>query len=1422
MSKILCKRSVLLVFIFGLIICQTGNQIVNAVPNHFSNYSAIIINKENVSHIAIEQVYDSANTLHLILILWFSNDTYKLLNYWNGQYSIIDSGVSYGAEIIKVITLNEGIGVFYIDSDNYYNRILKFYKWSETSEEICVVSSYSSVAYVSEFFIDYFDGIISVFWVNDVDYVNENSNLTYITIDPKNLKVSIISNYVLPLLPYYIKGVYFGNDSLFVISLQEAWINTTYRTIILTQRLFPNNTLVNCTTFILFRRYYSSITFTRVEGSNRSDLFYVVFTTMDEIHTKRLFIGENKTFEGYASFLNGTNQTPMGYYLSDPIVKAYENVSFIALCSIDYFFETSSNQNKKVNIVFFTEKGNSFLRNEIVIGINGQSTNFQKWFDLILVDQKGNFTATYAQILDDSQFPDNYLAKELIDIEIASSFLLPEIEPIFMELKILSNWAYFWRVNWPIFVGVISFIVVIYAVFHKRINKFIRKIKKYLLRPIIETESKTKLILINLWLFITGSLKLVWWLWSSNKKRVIVSILGMTIIVSTITLSILTTESKFGSMVAARVDNSVIANNWYSSVDWSYTLSSGSSFIYPNSENWTDTLVNDMMGTFMQNAPTYASLIDDYSVTVSIPELDFSCYNLENDSIHWSSNLLGYTHAYSVLISNLLAEGRVPQNPNEIVVSAATQEVYGLKIGDTLKLYANLATRDKYYNMTIVGFFHFEAPIQVRELAQKLGLSGDLFSFLDGGSALVPIQHFGTILDNIDVSPLLLKGQVQFIFDFAGKYSQSKAEQLGKDLEKLSTMGSISFSFGEGTWEYNDELSFIVIELNSLLISAKFSMLVLLVPLLYLGIFLVTETSALFRASYNKEIEILSSKGMSIGRIATTYTLMKILESIIAILLSIVIVLVTLPTLVKIDTFLTFNDSFAKPNLHGLIAAIPSSFVFLLLITVPDMIKLSIRRRRAIKEPKRFIKFLKKFQLLNIFYIGTGSLLCYLFFYLSDMISLGINAVNNLILTILQYLFAVALMLVFLGLGLLIRDLHKLLLMFLSKVAWKIKKSKIALLLVNIRSDIDLFNKHFLTWMLLIWLIVPAILFPINIQHQMINEAKFYHNADIVIPNADLTNQSSINEFVNELEVEAWTSVIIFKGSYKTLTFTLEVINNTEAYHRIAYSPPKEYVNNWDKNINSLSENNTMLVSEKYFTYVAGGQPEIMFDNVIFNITGTFKLFPGYQVENEFVVVTSLENSILLMPALSSIDLIDNSILIKLKNSEKQESFVIKLKEKYGIQATSFEGYYYDSLFSAFPIYPLLTTEYILTILICLTTILFISITAPLKTLLYRINKHDVLKKIGIPTHTIIFQTIAEHVIASLFIGIIIGYIGAKILLHYMTSFVLVLLSDLSFNIHDPIWATLLIFVIFPLMFIGIFAVTMANNFRKYRPINLE
>jgi hypothetical protein len=993
-------------------------------------------------------------------------------------------------------------------------------------------------------------------------------------------------------------------------------------------------------------------------------------------------------------------------------------------------------------------------------------------------------------------------------------------QTLLYNLKSYSRFVYFWGKYWYAVAIPIIVLGLVYLVFYKRINRGLRKLKSYLLRPIIADASKSKLIITNLWLFIQNATSLILVLWRTNKRRLFINLLGFTILATIIIASTSLYDSKRGSLVLDYVSNYNIYENGSNSI--SFNIPGTGVDIGELTLNSTKTALDGIVDSIRISSPILSKAIDSYYYSI------FSSISIELYSIEILHG--AFSESYNPVFEALMVEGYLPRKHGDILISDDVANPFNLQVGDKIYLPLN------DFNVTISGIYDTPSYAALQSLCRTNNLPLDpVNTFTASGFAASPMEFYFSIYENVSDSSLDLLGSLQFGYDFAN-IAPNEITIVKEELDALVQRNPHRLPSlpPQCTWHFNNEFIFAFYGIETTLATTQLLIIFFLVPIIYLAWFLIFEVNELFGLSFEQEIRILRSKGVSTGNISFIYLTMKSLEAIIATVVGFLITLAMLPPLLRVNKFLDFKPTSARMVFTSVPLSVGISLILLLLISFPRIIKMSKSEKKIQKTPRRFIKLLKNLRLHYIFIIILGGVIGGIGYWLFTLFSIDIfSAVTNAIALMFLYIIGIGAMISLLGVGLLVKDLHKILMIILSKISWGTRKTKFSLSMVDIRSDINLFNNTFLTYIILVGILMPFILSPIAIQNKIHNETLFYTGSDIYVNNWLNYDPSLLDQLKAYNEIDSMCNITIFRNSLGSSEFYTLVYSDIDDYLLSSFNPPKHIFKDWKKRVEQTNEPNTLMVSQGFYVFVAQEEDTYSISNgsnsFTFSISSAFTLYPILTDEPYLIYtydhyfVTNLDSYKKLNDTLTYEGRSTNRLLIKLKPFVDHKKFAETIKLELDINARTSEEAEEQALISDFPFYSLMAAEFVFGILICLIAVVFTSLSNPVKILQKRITKHDVLKKIGIPSNSIILLTGLELLTSAILPGMILGGLAGYGLVRLTGLLILSFTySPIPYVLPFPYQAMLSIFIGIPVLFYGIFFISMKINFVRFKPRNLE
>ena len=1423
--------SIILVMVFSTVTVQHSNALTTPVINDnllLTKYS------NDVAYFRTETIVDSLNQSHLFMHIYFYNGTFAIFHVFENVFYELERDY-YSFELFEVKELNGSVSLFYAYRGQIYGTVIKVYNWNNgNSSTTTLYTSHAEYYNIDVFQDEDSYHLLLPNYVNygetRIDHIRHFFNGT-----------EIIKIYNLPYPMYDLREILLVENQVFAF-YQSYNFNETDDTLSLYLVGTTDSGHFNSTVYELDMGWFS----TQITVS-ADKKFYLV--TMTENVVSATKFGINETIDE-----NSFRQINLDdYFWGSFEIFSYENYSYIAYVESDNFYleypgrRNYDNTAKTLTVIM--DDNQTLQQDKIVIDDYSIDYPYSSFSCFIMAN--GSYVGHYfskieSKEIEEFRFIDKYIysLKVYTDLDV----YVPEI-PLLFALKGYSSFAFFWVKYWSAIIVPIAFLGIVYAIFRKRINRSVRKMVIFLTRPIVPNMEKWKLVFINLWLFTKNSSNLTFTLWKANKKRLLISLLGLTILASIIVTSTTLFDSKRNTLIMQYVESANVNHDNDLSLMYNFNLvetsEAAQNFI---NENYTEMAMSAIMNRITSSTSLFASIISGYNYAYESYLISYNFSSGYDD--YMPITYFGAQQNYSSVINQLLVEGRLPNQTSEVLISSYASASYGIKVDDILVVNSTSNAGFVEFsrmNLTVVGVY-FEPPHSLLEtICDAYNLPSDPISSLSYSylpTLVTFTPYYLENFENVSTYSFDLMGRVQFRYDFSS-LNPKDLEVLIEEINQIRDEGPFRFVFDQdGSWEVLGELIYTFSNIGFEMQTTQFLIIFLSIPILYLALFLTFEVNEIFSTSFEQEIRILSSKGVSTGMITYIYSSMKFFESLVATFLGFGVNMLLLPALLKINKFITFDFPLYSISLVSLPAAMSATFLLMVIISVPRIIIISKTKKKVEKPPKKFIQLMKNIKFHYILTIGFGIGLTVLSYWLLSIYAFDIVSSGPALLVIFIYLMGIGVMIALLGTGLLIREIHKILMIALSKTAWAIRKNLFSLSLVEIRSDIKLFNNTFLTYIILVSLVIPFAISPMLIQDKTKAEAYFYGGSDIYITNWDDYNASLATELLGYSEIVSIANVSQIKGSYHWNNFEFFLLNDTEDYLSTAYKPKKNLFENWDSTIVQLNNTKRMLVSEPFHKHLAEGADFYYFvregpvnDTLIqYDIVSNFNYFPivydegpdeqndPYFSEEIYSLVMTLESFLLIADLIEINERTFERLLINIKDGVNQEEFATKLKTDLGIEVKTSNELADVRLFNLIPFYSVLVAEFVFGILICIAAVVFTSLSNPLKILQRRVVKHDIMKKIGLPTNRIVFLSAMELFIACILPGLAIGAAGGYGLLR-LFSWIFIsppYSGGLPFKTIIPYHVGLVIFLGIPLLFYSIFIVSMKRNFAKYRPKNLE
>lgn len=1397
-------------------------------------------------HIDIRTIVDESDNFHLFVRTFYENHSFAIFHVVNDEINFIILE-DFSDEIFEVFSTPDGVFLFYGHSTILGLSKFYMYHWTPqgiTNDEIIHHNQITSRMYDPTPYFFYnetascFD-LIMVYFVTEVPTSEiAQTKFRHYQIFP-NSDVNIISNWVID----------FEFDFLINIDYYNGTVYAFYRYM---QQLNPNHVYRTVVTREFVE--YESNNMTISEGG-----FSPEFYVSNDGTLNTLLFRDGKLF--YRSYsINETisfdmfNVTDVGINdYSNFFVYKYEDYQSYILGSNPYieYPDFFTNKEFKSKIVKLNHKQDNITIENFYLENIPESSRYYS-FHILNPNDESSRIITHSSLLDqeDYKIKQSPINDFIGFLTTSNSSISIKESPLKYNLDEYSNLLLFWK-NVGIYLACIFGILgITYLIFRKKINKFIIQTKNHLLKPSKKDISIFSRIFVNIWYFFVNGVTTIYILFKTNKKRHFMNLLGMTVLAVIVISSVNLYASKQQVLFAEYTEKIDLMNDSFLSMDFAIfydTIGFGT-----NNSMITDydMIFSEIFTFFQQEYSTLASIIKGVYYTTA---MDGFMKNPVNDS-GLIAPYVSLPDTYSDFMNEFIVEGRLPVEKEEVLVHEDYLEAAKVNINDSIRYYGDvIGAFTPQVNLTIVGTFNIESQERFLEKIiehqipkDPLKAYNEVFGQGFNPQAIIAFNNF--YFENLEeLYPFFTTviTSIQFEYDFTD-FTPLQMENLAVEHQILSESGTQSFNFTQyGLWiYYGEELSSVIDVLAPNIRSSIFMFFTLAIPILYLAIFLIIETNEIYSKSMEQEIEIFQLKGLSSSRIGMNYVILKFIEAIFASIIGYLIAIGLTTILVRIDNFVSFNNTFFVLDFKLAPLAAVFTTLGLVLLGIPKIIQISKRRQGFQKTPQRLVRLFKQIRLPSILLSAAGVGFVFLSIYLFKLLSTNVGQqADATILMIFIYFAGIGALIALLGFGLLIKELHSIIMISISKIVWQLKKSIRSFSLVEVRSDIKLFNNLFLTFLILTGIILPSIICPISIQYNIAKDHWMYNGADLYVKNWLNENFSVLPEIQNLPEVESTVNVSYMEGNYRVEGEFVKVfiIHNITDYLLTCDEPPKRLFKNWEERINSLKENSTMLVNTYFQRKLAENSDEFQFRDIPqtnkanFTIEGEFDYLPAFyavgpyrpgKTEPAFCILVSEENFdwlVEMFSGSSSSNWQSDRLLIKLKEGVDSSVAKALLEDLYDFEVISTLEGIESTQYNSYPFYTIIAAEFALSILVCLIVIAFISISNPIKMLQQRVHKNDRLKKIGISTKRIIGMSMWEALISGVLPGILLGTgFGFGIIALFIKTSKLYFYSGINFLIVYSPLALIISFVISPVLFFTIFYFSMKRNYEKYQPRNLE
>ncbi|MHA2255547.1 MAG: hypothetical protein ACXAAM_05710, partial [Candidatus Heimdallarchaeaceae archaeon] len=457
------RKSILSLFLFGIItltILSSTNSI--ALPEPVVDEPVLYTkSSDDISSIQTRALLDSENRTHYFVQISYYNGTFVILHIFNDEIKIIERDF-YATYTFEARAVGDGIYLFYSLSGQYYGTILKLYKWTETFSETEFIFTTQNY-YVRAYFL-HEDDKIHLLYIEEK--YETDSIIHHTTLYPNGSVRN--EDYVLPFRSYDLRSLAILNDELFGLFQFNSY-DAGSSEIILAVVGFTDDGYYNSTVISLEIAWVES---QLAVGLDKK--FHLSLMSYGTFYTTEFSVNESVSA---SSFLSTSLEE---YYYNEYKVFSFNNTSYFVFVDFSdlYHIEDISSRgfsfSISAKITIITEFEDSLSTETITLEKGVDSYSYSSASANIL--ENGSYLISYSSSIDTKEISNlHFLGKTILALNLYSDINLsyPQ-QPLLYDLKSYSAFAYFWIKYWYAFAIPIIVLGIIYAIFHKRINRSLR------------------------------------------------------------------------------------------------------------------------------------------------------------------------------------------------------------------------------------------------------------------------------------------------------------------------------------------------------------------------------------------------------------------------------------------------------------------------------------------------------------------------------------------------------------------------------------------------------------------------------------------------------------------------------------------------------------------------------------------------------------------------------------------------------------------------------------------------------------------------------------------------------------------------------------------------------------------------------------
>ena len=754
----------------------------------------------SIENTQTQTILDAENRLHVFLRENFANDSFVIYHIFGIQTAKIFQG-EYAENYWKVEQTSEGIVLFFAYKTYFGHYTFDVYVWNDTTSEIKTLYSYDPRWKTPKYYFYIGDGVYHLLLAEIVStqIITENSQtLVKHYVIAENGEMNVTKMYLDLDFPG-LRQLIWHNGTLYAFYAIHPSYQTTYDFVLL--KFNANMTDVSVVNWFQVREGpFSSWVYVSNNGT-----FYLMLQQITD-----LFIAQfnaNITL----SFKNITKISPGLLSIDNIYGVAFDDHLTLFMYSDLYIYYTDffATKQTRLDLAIIHWSNSNITADHFSLTSRLQNP---KYYSLsVHVTEDDNYVLTQSTSIDSKDLSDLQVReKNLIAISIITTRQdLNSLQVQYYHLTPVSALQLFWERSGFKLTIALGIIVLLVIIFHKYVKRTFKRLKGFLTRPISGSKYNViSLIFRNSWIWLANFFGVIFILFKTNKKRHLITLIGLSLFTIVLTTSFILYDSKKQSVLLEYSSNIDFLNNKSPSItiSRSYNVQAFSE-IEPFDSNFTAKIFSEIFGTIVDDTGVLERIIKDY-------EYSLSAEMILTPEIHSNTRLVfdycSISHSYENLLNELLINGSFPETSGEVLISEDLATLAVVHENSTVFLWGsnylwNLGS--DYLNASVTGIYHKPSEQELMRLCMEYNVPYDAVMFLtEPYVCLTWHRQFEEHFIGFYPYKMPVTGSVQFLYDFS-KMTVDDVNYLINEVNKLIDNNYHFFKWlTSGYWVYGQEL----------------------------------------------------------------------------------------------------------------------------------------------------------------------------------------------------------------------------------------------------------------------------------------------------------------------------------------------------------------------------------------------------------------------------------------------------------------------------------------------------------------------------------------------------------------------------------------------------------------------------------------